>query len=78
MLKSLEKGIHFWYADRNLKTPVECELVELEFGHPKKILAKNLTTGEIFECCPDFGCYGLRSYSHAWKDAQREEERIIR
>lgn len=77
MLKNKQKGTHFWYADRNLKKPVECEIVERQFGYPERIIAKNITTGKLFRCFPGFGCYDLRSYSHAWKDAQTEEDRII-
>lgn len=77
MLKNKSRGTHFWYADRNLKKPVECEIVDRQFGHPEAIIAKNLTTGQLFRCFTDFGCYDLRSYSGALKDSQIEEDRII-
>lgn len=77
MLKNTSKGTHFWYADRNLKKPVECEIVDQRFGYPRAIIAKNLNTGELFKCYNDFGCYDLRSYSHALKDSQLDEDRFI-
>lgn len=77
MLKNRSKGTHFWYADRNLKKPIECVIINRQLGYPEEILAENLITGELFECFPDFGCYDLSSYSHAWKDVQTEGDRII-
>ena len=77
MLTNKTEGTHFWYADRKSKKPIECEIVAREYGYPERIWAKTIPDGQTFRCFPSFGCYDLQSYSHALKDAETEEERII-
>lgn len=77
-MKDTSTGTHFWYADRRSHMPIECEILDKNFGHPQSIIARVLSTGEVFRCFPDFGCYDLRSYSHALRDAEKIDERIIK
>ena len=72
-----ESGTQFYYADRNKKEPVKCEVLEIGYGYPMRIIAKREDTGEVFQCYDGFGCYTLQEYDKAFADAQIQEDRII-
>lgn len=70
-------GSQFYYADRNLRKPVKCTVLDVRMGFPCEIFAEKEETKETFRCFADFGCYELDDYDKALKDAQIQEDRLI-
>ncbi len=77
MLKNIDTGAHFLYADRQLHKPVKCTIVEYKFGYPPAVLATREDTNDIFLCYDGFGVYDIAEYDKALKDAKKQQERRI-
>ena len=73
----LNIGEKFLYANRKTKQPEECEVLDIEFCFPMRVIARNLKTNKVTTYYPSFGCFPLDKYDDALKDAQINEERII-
>lgn len=74
---SLATGTKFYYADRNKKKPIKCEVQFVQPSLPTAIFARREDTGEVFKCYSGFGCYDLGEYDKAFVDAQIQKNRII-
>lgn len=41
-------GDEFYYADRNMKKPIKCIVLHVEYGYPLTIIAKREDTNKVF------------------------------
>lgn len=67
----------FYYADRRQGKPIKCKVLDIGYGFPTKIVARNIETEQVIVCYEGFGCYTLNEYNQALKDAQTKLERIV-
>lgn len=41
-------GNEFYYVDRNMKKPIKCIVLHVEYGYPLTIIAKREDTNKVF------------------------------
>lgn len=68
-------GETFYYANRDTKQAEKCTVIKWLPQLPMAYIAEKESTGEVFECYHDFGCF--KSEQEAYNDAQTASDRRI-